>query len=40
MAWFDNGNILDFTRRNPGINRLEIVRMISLRMNDTFKLRI
>ena len=30
MPWFNNGNVLDFTRKNPGIDKLDIVCPVSI----------
>ena len=28
--WLGNGNIVDFTRRNPDVNRLRLVRVVNI----------
>jgi len=38
MPWFDNGNILDFIRDNPGVDKLAIVRLVSLTDHINFTL--
>ena len=30
MPWFTNGNVVEFIRQNPGINKLAIVSLVSL----------
>jgi hypothetical protein len=32
MPWFENGNVLDFTRQHPGVDKLAIVRLVPLWM--------
>jgi hypothetical protein len=36
MPWFDNGNVIDFIRQHPDIEKLSIVRLVPLSMIDIY----
>ena len=37
--WMENGNVLSYTRKNPEVNRLQLVNLIERRTNVGFDYR-